>query len=416
MANDVTVLIVEDDELTSADLQTKLNKLGYMNVIRAADSVSAISTIRQYNPDLVIMDVQLKGNTDGIETASYIFEEFNIPVLFLTACSDTEIQKKARISRPYAYMVKPLDIRILASSIESALYRHSIEQENQALQNLRRAAEQANHSKSLFLANMSHELRTPLNSILGFSKLMKMGYDPDEYHDHLDRIISSGDHLLNLINEILDYMKIHAGKAKLNLQCINPEPVINECLKSVSYCANEKNIEIKCNIADFPITVFADKRRLKQIVLNLLTNAAKFTPSGGEINIRLYEKESQCCIEVQDNGPGIAAEDQSLIFEQFEQISKDSSCEDTGSGLGLAITRILVELHGGIIEIESSPGKGSLFRVILAALHQIQPVAEQVTSQDDCMFVPLKGTLLVVEDNSGNREFLTKYFEKSGKM
>ncbi|MDA3901338.1 MAG: response regulator [Spirochaetes bacterium] len=413
MKSNITILIVEDDALTAADLQSKLQKLGYGVIAIANSSLSAVSYVKDFDPDIIIMDIQLKGNTDGIETAGYIADQFNIPVIFLTSFSDEEIKHRARTTRPYGYMVKPLDIRVLQSNIDSALYRHSIEQENQALINLKNAAEKANYSKSKFLANMSHELRTPLNSILGFAKLMKMGYDPEEYDNQLKHIVSSGEHLLSLINEILDYMKIHAGKIKFNLVHMNPEPIVADCVKLVEHCANENGITVSCELPDFPITIFADKMRFKQILLNLLSNAVKFTPPGGKVDIRLLEKKGHCYLEVQDNGSGIAKNEQQLIFETFEQISLDSSCDSVGSGLGLAITRILVETHGGMIELESEPGKGSLFRVVLAALHDKSPTkTEEINVKSEYPFVPVDGNILIVEDNNGNRDFLIKYFEK----
>ncbi len=228
--------------------------------------------------------------------------------------------------------------------------------------------EVANQHKSEFLANMSHELRTPLNAIIGFSEVLmeKMfGEVNEKQADYLKDIHESGRHLLSLINDILDLSKIEAGRMELELTSFHLPTAISNAMTLVRERAQRHGIalgaEIDSRLGEFQ----ADERKVKQILLNLLSNAVKFTPEGGRVDVSAKMDTDKVAIAVRDTGIGIAAEDQSALFEEFKQVGKDSTRKAEGTGLGLALTKRFVELHGGEIRVDSAPGKGSTFTVTL---------------------------------------------------
>jgi len=233
-------------------------------------------------------------------------------------------------------------------------------------------AEEANRSKSEFLANMSHELRTPLNAIIGFSEMMqKQIFGPlghDRYVEYAGDIHTSGDHLLSLINDILDMSKIEAGKLTLQTEPLDPAEMIAQCVRFIGARVQEKSLQVRTECDGLP-EVEADPRALKQILLNLLSNAVKFTPEGGRIFVRGFEAADGIVLQVADTGIGIAEEDLPRLGRPFEQIESQHSKSYQGSGLGLALSKSLIELHGGELRIDSVLGKGTTISFTIPA-HQ----------------------------------------------
>jgi len=227
-----------------------------------------------------------------------------------------------------------------------------------------RRLEEADKLKSEFLANMSHELRTPLNAIIGFTDLIKEGVygkvNKNQY-DKLDRIHRNANHLLNLINDILDLSKIEAGKMELYPEKFDLSSLIYEIKEEMEPLAKERGLDFITETDN--IDVYLDYRRLKQIVLNLVSNAIKFTKQG-YVKIRTYQDEDNFYIEVEDTGIGIKEEKIEHIFEEFRQIDGSTTREFGGTGLGLSITKKLTELMKGKIEVKSEIDKGSVFRLI----------------------------------------------------
>jgi len=231
----------------------------------------------------------------------------------------------------------------------------------------RDAAEKANKAKSEFLANMSHELRTPLNAIIGFSQIIDMQFKErsiEKLEEYLGYIKTSGDHLLNMVNDILDLSKIESGRIELSIKPFNLKSVLISIPNHVKSLAMKKGITVQLDIAPDIGIIRGDEVRIKQVIYNLLSNAIKFTESGRRIGIEARREENTAVITVWDEGIGIDEQDFARIFQPFEQldaVSRDSQ----GTGLGLAITMRLIQLHGGSIKVQSSPGKGSRFTVIL---------------------------------------------------
>ncbi len=245
-------------------------------------------------------------------------------------------------------------------------YTRELELRNQEI-------ERANRHKSEFLANMSHELRTPLHTVIGFSELLAeemkgpLNADQKRFIGHIHR---DSQHLLALINEILDLSKIEAGKLELRKESLALGALLEDALSSIRPLGLEKSIEIEKNIVD-PVCVIGDRIRVKQILYNLLSNAVKFTPKGGHVRIDVEPADGFARISVSDTGIGIPPDEHDSIFDKFHQVAAVTGMRE-GTGLGLPITRRLVEQHGGRIWLESEPGKGSrfTFTIPLEAAHE----------------------------------------------
>jgi GAF domain-containing protein len=231
-----------------------------------------------------------------------------------------------------------------------------------------RQIEAANRHKSEFLANMSHELRTPLNAIIGFSEVLGerlFGELNEKQAEYTDDILSSGRHLLSLINEILDLSKVEAGRMELELATFDLPTALENARTFVRERAVRHAITLDLSVDERLGDFVGDERKIKQILLNLLSNAVKFTPEGGRIGIKARQADSSVEISVSDTGIGIAPEDQPKIFEEFRQVGADYAHKVEGTGLGLTLAKKFVELHGGRIWVESEVGKGSKFTFTL---------------------------------------------------
>jgi signal transduction histidine kinase len=243
------------------------------------------------------------------------------------------------------------------------------------IENKSRQLEAANRHKSEFLANMSHELRTPLNAIIGFSEVLTermFGDVNDKQMEYLQDIHSSGQHLLMLINDVLDLSKIEAGKMELDLSCFDLGLLLEHSATLVRERAQRHGLALELEVDDGLAEWVADARKVKQVVVNLLSNAVKFTPNGGRVSVRarhlngVNSRAGEWAeVSVSDTGVGIAPADQALVFEEFRQASGDVLRKAEGTGLGLALVKRFVELHGGEVTLDSEPGRGSTFRFTL---------------------------------------------------
>ena len=224
--------------------------------------------------------------------------------------------------------------------------------------------ERASKHKSDFLANMSHELRTPLNAIVGFSQVLKQklfGPVNQKQDEYLDDILSSADHLLALINDILDLSKVEAGQVELEPGLFSLREALERGVVMVRERASKNGVQLELSLDPSVDLVEGDERRIRQVVFNLLSNAVKFTPSGGHVDVSATRQNGEVVIAVRDTGPGIAPADQARIFEEFQQARAANGERPEGTGLGLALSKKLIELHGGRIWVESEPGRGSTF-------------------------------------------------------
>jgi signal transduction histidine kinase len=243
---------------------------------------------------------------------------------------------------------------------------------NTELDKAKQAAEEATRYRGQFLANMSHELRTPLNAIIGFSETMlkfPAMYDdvelPKNYQSDLNQIYNSGRQLLSLINDILDLSKVDAGKMELLMQRVDLENIISSVMSTAHGLVGSKPIKLETDLPDPVPLIWADETRIRQVLLNLYSNAIKFTESGS-ITIAVREEDHSVRISMKDTGRGIDSRYHEAIFEEFKQAETSGRDPRSGAGLGLAICRHLLGLMGGRIWVESEPGKGSTFHVLVS--------------------------------------------------
>ena len=360
MINGKQILIVEDEIITGMDIQERLKNLGYNVPVVVSSGEEAIIKVKENNPDLVIMDINLNGDMDGIEAASKIHSFSDIPVIYLTAFSDTKILERAKITEPYAYMTKPLKERELQINLEITFSKRKIEKmclENEALI-------QTNKTKSEFMMAMSHELRTPLNSIIGFSELLKkknFGELNEIQEKYIDNILLSGKNLLMIINDILDLSTMESDKIDLSIEKMSIADVLNESIDIIKDIALQKKIPVITEIDPGSDVIEADRNRIKQVLFNILSNALKFSKPQGSVTITVRKEGDMAQVSVSDTGIGIKEEDIGKLFKEFEQIDKGASRQYGGTGLGLVISKKLLELHGGRIWVKSKYGEGSTF-------------------------------------------------------
>jgi PAS domain S-box-containing protein len=316
-----------------------------------------------------------------------------------------------------------LEARIGARSAELYTTNHELQLANAALLRVGRM-------KDEFLANMSHELRTPLTAILGYAELLDKGFYGDlteEQRHTLRTMQGSAEHLLQLINDILDLSKVEAGKMELHLSPVLVEEICQAGLQFIQQVAHKKNIQLSSRLDPQVHHVLADGRRLKQMLINLLNNAVKFTPEGGQVGLEVMRSgddqqstHHQVLFVVWDNGIGIPQEKQSLLFRPFVQLDGSLSRKYEGTGLGLALVAAMAELHGGSISVQSAgPGQGSRFTLALPGTTE-SPLHSSTDAAEAAGFVSLAGALgrppviLAVDDSALTLSVLSKYLEAMG--
>jgi signal transduction histidine kinase/CheY-like chemotaxis protein len=287
------------------------------------------------------------------------------------------------------------------------------------LQKLNQELQAANKTKSVFLANMSHELRTPLSAILGFSELL-IDDDVRRFSDasrknFLQHIHSGGENLLGLINDILDLAKVEAGQMKLRLETLRVATLVDDVISVAQPLAAKKQLVVSKQVSS-NIVLIADAGKLKQMLLNLVSNAIKFTPEGGTVTIAAKQLPHVLEISVADTGIGISQADQGRIFEEFQQLDSGIGRVAQGTGLGLALTRHFAVLHGGDVRLESKLGKGSTFTLCLpvAGLAPVGPTVTDRVVPTDANIPDDRPLILVVEDNEADAELVAHIVERGG--
>ncbi len=296
-------------------------------------------------------------------------------------------------------------LNTLAANVGTALHNARLfDQAREA----RVAAEQANQAKSAFLANMSHELRTPLNAIIGFTRIVRRkaeGLIPEKQTENLDKVLTSAEHLLNLINTVLDIAKIEAGRMDVLAANFRIAPLVDLCANTTQPLIRP-SVVLEKQLDESIATIYSDQDKIRQIVLNLLSNAAKFTHTG-KILLSASRNGDNLCLAVSDTGIGISTEALPRIFKEFQQADNTTTRQYGGTGLGLSISRNLAHLLGGDLTVESEFGKGSTFTLVIpmqygskpALLHSEHEITPVVTDVQPASFNSHKKRLLVIDDD-----------------
>ncbi|HET9991066.1 MAG TPA: response regulator [Kofleriaceae bacterium] len=301
----------------------------------------------------------------------------------------------------------PRLVRLTVIDLRERRKLEEVRQRTIELELQNRRMQEANRLKSEFLANMSHELRTPLNAIIGFSELLHDGQVPassPEHHEFLGDILTSGKHLLQLINDVLDLAKVEAGKLDFRPEQVDLSRLVNEVVSITRTTAAQKRINVEANVAPELVDIVIDPGRFKQVAYNFLSNALKFTPEQGRVTVRCTADAPETFrLEVEDTGVGIAPSDLGKLFVEFQQLEQGTAKRHQGTGLGLALSRRLVEAQGGSVGVRSIPNVGSTFHAVLPRQCPVQPsVSRTLTPRTRTG----TRTILIVEDDDRDRELI----------
>jgi signal transduction histidine kinase len=329
----------------------------------------ALQKVEERVPDLALMDIMLKGEMDGIETAGKIRAMVDIPVIFITAFDDGKMLERAKSAGPFGYIVKPFDERTLHSTIEMALHKHGLEKE---LRRARKEAEMATELKDKFVSLVAHDLRSPFGTILGYLKLiMNDSANPlcEDHREMMERVVSQGERLVDMIQELLDISRIKTGKIRPKLKFYDAHFFGSAISENFKREAGKKGIELACNIPA-QTRIYADYDLFFQVIKNLVSNAIKFCKKGDRITV-FVPPEEPSTVAVRDTGVGIEDSRHGVLFQYEEHTSTTGTAGERGTGLGLPLSRDIMLAHGGTLEFESTPGKGSVF---YARLPFVRPV------------------------------------------
>lgn len=375
------ILIVEDDPKNVELLKAQLDDEGYI-IESAMDGEEALSQVSRQKPDLILLDIMLPRKS-GFEVCKEIksaAETRSIPVIMVTALTDMESRVKGIAVGADDFLSRPIDRAELISRIKSMLRikrlheelaresqtarktSEQLELQQRVLKSMSTQLMQASHLKYEFIVNMSHALRTPLNVIIGFSEMLQdelVGSLNERQSKYVGNVLESARELQRLISNIVDVFKIETGKVPLETTEFSLEEAIESAVSAFENTRRDKKIRVSVSVEPAVARIHADPQKLATILENLLSNAFKFTPPGGSVEVTAEQDNDWVRICVADTGIGLSEDDCQKIFSEFYRVADPAASAHTGSGLGLALTRKLVHMNGGEIWAESEKGAGA---------------------------------------------------------
>jgi signal transduction histidine kinase len=361
------LLIVEDD-VDFAEALIDILAMREYDATALHSAEAAIRAIEQDAPPVAMLDIRL-GLSSGVDLLARLRADHpNLICVMMTAHVDVETAIAALRRGAYDYVDKSCNPDQLLAVLDRCFEKVELQREwLAALEELKAAkdaAVKASQAKSEFLATVSHELRTPLNAIIGFSEvIMRETLGPvgnEQYRNYMKDIHESGVHLLEIINDILDLTKAEAGKLELVDELVDLQPLIAACCRLMRQRAETARLDFVTEIPRLLPILRGDSRKIKQVLINLLSNSIKFTPPGGRVEIRAeFDAARRLVIAVSDTGIGISEADQARVFQPFVQVDSSLTRRHQGTGLGLSLVRAMVELHGGEVALESALGVGT---------------------------------------------------------
>jgi signal transduction histidine kinase len=363
------ILIVEDELIAAANIARNLQKLGYDVTAKVNSGEKALLQVAENSPDLVLMDIQLRGKIDGIEAAAQIRSQYQIPVVYITAYADGPTIERAKLTQPYGYLIKPFKPQDISTTIEMALYKY--ESEKQIAAALAKEKE-INQLKTQFLSMAAHDLRNPLTAILSSSEILRAYNEklsPDKKTQHFDNIQSSVGNMTSLLEDLLLINQAEIGKLPFNPTSIDVAAFCQKLIEDFQLTASDKHqLKFVCLAGDKPRDIcpwetYLDEKLLRHILANLLSNAIKYSPEGGPIILKLTCEPQQVTFRVMDRGIGMPPEYRDKLFGLFERATNVGNIQ--GTGLGLHIVKLAVEVHRGAIEVQSEENAGTTFTVTL---------------------------------------------------
>ncbi|MCP4130468.1 MAG: hybrid sensor histidine kinase/response regulator [bacterium] len=361
----VRILIVEDEGLFARDLQLLLEEKGYTVPGIVNSGKKAIEQAEKLEPDLVLMDIRLKGKMDGIEAAEYIRLNFDIPVVYLTAYTNNTIIERAKISEPFGYIVKPVQEKELYIAIEMALYKHRMENE---LKEAHRELKKLNDTKDIFFSIIAHDLKGPLSTFVNVIETLSES-DESFLQENLQMFLgemgNSAKNIHALLINLLEWSSLQRGLVEFHPKKTDLYEIISTSIFTLFMeSAKQKNVEL-INCINPGTSFTTDDNMIRTILRNLVSNALKFTGQGGRVKISAKAGNEIMRIMVSDTGIGMGEKEKNKLFRIDQKIKNKGTAGETGSGLGLILCRELLEKMGGTIEMESEAGKGSTFTVAL---------------------------------------------------
>lgn len=443
------ILIVDDDRDFANGLSDIMELWNYQDeTVNSAEKV--LEKVKIFLPDVALIDIRL-GNVNGTDLITPIKKLYPVVCIMVTGYATIETAIEAIKHGADDYLKKPLNPSELQTVLERCFKKIELEREKACLEkkleetlkdlenrvkertkeltesneklkqeismrmqiesrlkDSMKEAQCANEAKSVFLSSVSHELRTPMNSILGFAQLLELDtVEPlsEKQRERIGHIVKSGNHLLKLINEVLDLSRIESGNIQLSMDSVQIFSIISEVYEIIEPMARMHDITINNRIKQSDQYILADRTRLRQVLMNLLSNAIKYNNPKGSVTISCkYAEDDTIRINIEDTGPGLTNNKLKSLFEPFNRLGMEA-LNIEGTGIGLTITKRLVELMGGSIGVESKVGKGTIFYIDLKKTKcpvAINNLMKDVTNKKDLAGTIEKKTLLYVEDNPIN--------------